>query len=132
VLVEALDLSDHVPGDVQELCSCLWEVTAPGDKITKKTIWPALELIFACESKSYEAVLVQLTGQQLKCPTALARIGGKMPHSTAFLRESGIGTPASVKKALNRLVKTKVVYRHEGKYKFVNSFLKSWLVWKNY
>jgi hypothetical protein len=76
----------------------MWEVTAPGGKVTKKTIWPALELIFARESKSYEAVLVLLTGQQLKCLTALARVGGKMPHSTAFLRVSGIGTPASVKK----------------------------------
>jgi hypothetical protein len=25
-----------------------------------------------------------------------------------------------------------VVYRHEGEYKFVNPFFKTWLLWKNY
>jgi hypothetical protein len=132
VLLKLMELADHVPGDVQELCSCLWENTAPGDDITNKAIGPALELIFARESKGYEAVLVQLTGQQLKCLTGLARVGGKAPLSAAFLRETGIGSPASVQKALNRLLKSKVIYRHEGEYKFVNPFLKSWLVWKNY
>lgn len=45
---------------------------------------------------------------------------------------NGITAPASIKKALNRLVQLKVIYRHEGEYKFVNPFFKSWLIWKNY
>jgi hypothetical protein len=132
VLPRIMELADYVPGDVQELCSCLWENTSPEESITLETIGPALELIFARESKGYEAVLVQLTGQQLKCLTGLARIGGKSPLSASFLRETGIGSPASVQKALKRLLKSKVIYRHEGEYRFVNPFLKSWLVWKSY
>ena len=132
MLTRVMGIADHVPGDVQELCACLWEATSPGDDITEKTIPPALELIFARESKGYEAVLVQLTGQQLSCLCGLARVGGTAPLSVAFLREVGIGSPASVQKALNRLLKSKIIYRYGGDYKFVNPFLKSWLVWKNY
>jgi len=132
MLTRIMDLADHVPGDVQELCACLWEATSPGDDVTEKALLPALELIFARESKGYEAILVQLTGQQLSCLSGLARVGGNAPLSVAFLKEVGIGSPASVQKALNRLLKSKLIYRYGGEYKFVNPFLKSWLVWKNY
>ena len=59
-------------------------------------------------------------------------MGGKSPLSSAFIQGVGISGPASIKKALNRLVQLKVIYRHEGEYKFVNPFFKSWLLWKNY
>jgi len=132
VLLMAFEIADRVPGDVQELCSCLWDTTSPGDQITKKNIGPALELIYARELKGYEAVLVRLTGQQLKCLTGLARMGGKTPLSAAFLKGVGIALPASVKKALSRLMQLKVIYRYEGEYRFVNPFFRSWLIWKSY
>jgi uncharacterized protein len=132
LLMMVMGIAENIPGDVQELCSCLWETTSPGDTICEPNIGLALELIFARESKTYEAVLVQLTGQQLRCLTGLARVGGDEPLSAAFLREVGIGSPPSVQKALARLMRLKVIYRHDGTYKFVNPFLKSWLVWKNY
>lgn len=132
VLTKALEIADNVPGDVQELCACLWEGTAEGANIKQKQIGSALELIYARESKGYEAALVQLTGQQLKCLTGLARMGGKAPLSADFLKGVGIALPASVKKALNRLVQLKIIYRHQGEYKFVNPFFRSWLIWKNY
>jgi len=68
----------------------------------------------------------------LKCLIGLARMGGEAPLSAAFIQGVGIAGPASIKKALNRLVQIKVIYRHEGEYKFVNPFFKSWLLWKNY
>lgn len=132
VLLRMIEIADAVPGDVQELCSCLWESTSYGDEINADSLGPALELIYARESKSYEAVLAQLTGQQLRCLTGLARPEGKAPLSAAFMQSVGIRSPASVQKALNRLLKTRVIYRHKGEYRFVNPFLKSWLLWKNY
>jgi hypothetical protein len=47
-------------------------------------------------------------------------------------RVVGISTPGSVQRALNRLEKLKTIYRHEGRYRFVNPFFKSWLIYKNY
>jgi hypothetical protein len=131
-MAKVIELAENVPGDVQELCEAIWETTAYRSTIHEDCIGPALELIYARESKGYEAALVQLTGQQLKCLVGLARMGGKAALSAAFIQGVGIAGPASIKKALNRLVQLKVVYRHEGEYKFVNPFFKTWLLWKNY
>ena len=67
-------------------------------------------------------------------PNLLKQLAGfiKAALSTAFIQGVGITGPTSIKKALNRLVQLKVVYRHEGEYKFVNPFFKTWLLWKNY
>lgn len=132
LLLKIFDIAEHIPGDIQELCGALWEITSPKDAISEAHIGPALELIYSREGKGYEAALVQLSGQQLKCLVGLARMGGKSPQSSAFVQGAGLALPASVKKALNRLVQLKIVYRHQGEYKFVNPFFKSWLLWKNY
>ena len=131
-IIKAIEIAENIPGDIQEICSCIWEVTIPDQRITEEDIGPALELIFSRESKGYEATLVQVTGQQLKCLTGLARLGGGSPFSGDFLRGSGIPLPGSVKKALDRLVQLKIIYRFQREYRFVNPFFKSWLIWKNY
>jgi len=122
----------NIPGDVQELCACIWDVTPAGESVTEKHMGPALGMIFARENKAYEASLVQLTGQQLRCLAALAKTGGKKPLSAEFLEESGIRTSSSVQAALKRLVRLKIIYRHEGTYRFANHFFGSWLIWKGY
>ena len=131
-MAKVIAIAENVPGDVQELCEALWETTSYKDVIHEANLASALELIYARESKGYESALVQMTGQQLKCLVGLARMGGKSPLSSAFIQGVGISGPASIKKALNRLVQLKIVYRHQGEYKFVNPFFKSWLQWKNY
>ena len=132
VMEKAFELADEIPGDIQQLCAALWEVTSYKGQITEDVIPNALQLIFARESKGYEAVLLQITALQLRCLVGLAQLGGKTPMSKDFLRETGIATPASVQRALSRLEKLKIIYRHEGRCKFVNPFLKSWLIHKDY
>ncbi len=131
-MAKVVEIAEDVPGDVQEFCEALWETSSYKDKIHEGSIGPALQLIYARETRGYEATLGQLTGQQLKCLVGLGRMGGRTPLSTAFIQGVGITMPASVKKALNRLVQLRVIYRHEGEYKFVNPFFKRWLLWKNY
>jgi len=131
VLSRVLEITYSIPGDTQQLCGALWEVTAKGKTVRVKDIPAALELIYTREIKGYEAVLVQLTGHQLKCLRGLARIGGKAPFSAGFLRETGIALPASVKQALNRLQRLKIVYRQDGEFRFVNPFFASWLLWRH-
>ncbi len=66
----------NVAGDIQQLCSALWDTTSYGDHILEEQIPSALEQIFAHESKGYETTLKIISGQQLKLLTGLARIGG--------------------------------------------------------
>ncbi len=121
-----------IPGDVQEVCACIWDVTSEGEQLTEKHLTPALSMIFARENKAYESALVQLTGQHLRCLVTLAKTGGMKPLSAEFLEESGIRAASSVQAALKRLVKLKIIYQHKGAYRFANPFFGSWLIWKGY
>jgi len=132
VLDLIFEIAEDIPGDIQQLCGAIWETTFYKDKIYASIIPKALQLIYAREFKGYEAILVQLTANQLKCLVGLAKIGGKAPLSTEFVREVGIELPASIKKALTRLIQLKIIYRYQREYKFVNPFFKSWLVFKNF
>ncbi len=132
VMQQVMEEAGEIPGDIQELCACLWDVTSPGDPVTPDLIEPALEVIFARERKAYEATLVQLTGQQLRCLVALARTGGRNPLSEDFMSLAGIGSPSSVQAALKRLIQLKIVYRQNKVYRLSNPFLGSWLIWKDY
>ena len=124
---EIFDLAADNPSDVQQLCSAIWERTVPGSKIGPDFLPTALQHIFATERKGYEYLIRPLTNQQLACLRALAETGGKHPQSQAFLRASGIRVPASVKRALQRLMDLEIIYGPEVDYKFFDPFFRQWL-----
>lgn len=126
------EIAQDIPGDIQQLCGAVWEITSYKDNITGDIIPAALELIYSRELKGYEAALSRLTGQQLRCLVGLATEGGKSPLSAEFIKATGISQPASVKRALNRLVDLNIIYRYQREYKFINPFFKSWLIYKNF
>jgi AAA+ ATPase superfamily predicted ATPase len=132
LLEKIFEIAQEVPGDVQQLCSALWETTLPGNNITADTIPSALELIYSRELKGYETTMAQVTAQQFRCLLALARVGGESPLSSGFLKAAGISQPGSVKKALNRLEKLRIIYKYKGEYRFINPFFRSWLIYKNF
>lgn len=120
------------PGDVQQLCGALWEVTPVRQKITMAHMSDAMQLIYSREAKGYEATLVQLTAQQMKCLCTLARLPELTPYTKAFLEASGIRQPGSVKKSLQRLTQLKIIYLQEQHLRFINPFFRTWLLWKGY
>lgn len=132
VLDIGFEITGGLPGDIQQYCGALWDTTNEKAHIDKQCIPEAMRLIFSREEKGYEAVLVQLTGQQLRCLVGLARFGGTAPYSGIFLRGVGISASSSVKKALQKLERLRVIYRYGDEYKFINPFFKSWLLWKNW
>lgn len=125
------EIAEYITGDVQQLCSAVWEISSYKESITEKHISEALMLIFARESKGYESVLVTLTALQLKCLVGLAKMGGDAPLSHHFSKNIGGILPASIKKSLTRLEQLKIIYKKNGVYKFINPFFKSWLITNN-
>lgn len=121
------DLAADNPSDVQQLCSAIWERTAPGTEIGLDFLPTALQHIFATERKGYEYLVRPLTNQQYACLRALAEVGGKQPQSQAFLQASGIRVPSSVKRALQRLMDLEIIYGPEVDYKFFDPFFRQWL-----
>jgi hypothetical protein len=132
VMDHIFEICINVAGDIQQLCSALWDTTSYGDYILEEQIPSALEQIFAHESKGYETTLKIISGQQLKFLTGLARIGGYTPTSSSFLKQSGIPQASSAQAALKRLLDLKIIFHYEKDYRFVNPFFRAWLLYKNF
>ena len=127
VYSKIFELTTGNPSDIQQFCSALWDCSTPGDNITIDDVPAALKHIFATERKGYEYLVRQLTKQQLACLRALAEVGGDHPQSKDFLAASGIKTPASVKRALQKLIKVEIVYDSDLNHKFFDPFFREWL-----
>jgi hypothetical protein len=132
LLATIFEIAQEVPGDVQELCAAIWDSTSSRQSITADIIPTALELIFSRERKVYENHLGLLTGQQLRCLVSIARLNGKAPFSTEFIRDSGIRQPGSIRKALERLITLNIIFIVGKEYKFVNPFFRTWLLRTGY
>ncbi|MFP4014834.1 MAG: AAA family ATPase [Chitinispirillaceae bacterium] len=127
-----LHITDENPGDTQQLCSAVYDISEAGSHIEVEKINEALQYLFAEERKGYEAHLARLTAIQLKCLTAVARTGGKNTSSREFIKQSGVAQPSTIRKALKRLEELKILFTKEGEYRFVNPFFAHWLVHMNY
>jgi len=130
-LQSVYSLSCGIPGDIQRLCACLWDISDDGDEIDASLLPDALKNIFAMESLAYERILHDISAQQLKTILALARIGGESTISQEFIQLTGITLPSSVHKAMKGLLTKRVVCSINANYKFSNPFFRCWLVVKN-
>ena len=130
VLQKVFEITNNIPGDIQQLCEALWEVASTRQIIGTNKLKSALELIFAREQKSYENYIGLLTDIQLRCLMAVARQGGKGVTSISFLKSAGFNNPSSVRRAVTRMVDINILFESGGEYKFINPFFRAWLIHK--
>jgi len=130
VLEKVFKIANNIPGDIQQLCEALWEVTSEKEIISPDKLKNALELIFAREQKSYENYVSLLTNIQLRCLMAIAKQGGKSVFSISFMKSAGFNNPSSVRRAITRLIKLSILFESGGEYKFINPFFRAWLPYK--
>ena len=57
-------------------------------------------------------------------PRQLLRLG----YSTAFLAAASTRNAASVRRAVDRLVKEELVFHNAAEYRFVNPFFREWIL----
>ena len=130
VLEKVFKIANNIPGDIQQLCEALWEVTLEKEIIGLDKLKNAIELIFAREQKSYENYISLLTNIQLKCLMAIAKEGGNSVFSISFMKSAGFNNPSSVQRAITRLTKLNILFESGGEYKFINPFFRAWLPYK--
>ena len=118
---------DDIPGDVQELCEGLCDVTDGRREVVMDDLAPALKVVYAREGDKFESFTSKLSPIQFRMLVALALRGGINVQSVAFLSEAGIGNAASARRALTRLEDLRYIYRYRGEWKFTSAFFKSWL-----
>lgn len=127
-LETAFDAACDITGDVQQLCSELWNCTDAGDVVEIGTIPLALARIHHAEQEANSRIIDLLTPGQVRVLIGLARVGGGSPTSKRFLVESGVAQPSSVTKSLSRLVGRGLVYRSAKGYEFFSPFFRTWLL----
>jgi len=125
---QIFSLAENNPSDVQQICSAIWDCSAVGQTISSNQLELAINRIFATERKGYEALVRPLTDIQMRCLRGLAKFGGDQPQSKKFLTETGIQLPASVRRALDRLIDLELIYGRNANYKFFDPFFRQWIL----
>ena len=118
----------QISGDVQQLCEAIWSTTSYGDELMSESLTDALELIFSHERMNYERIYSELTEFQSRVLLAIAKYGGKAIYSNSFLSDGGFTNSSSVKKSIEKLIKIEVLFHSDKEYRFINPFLKKWLL----
>jgi len=119
--------ANDIPGDVQELCEALCDVTEGRKAIVSADVSEALRIVYAREGDKFESFTARLTPIQFKMLVALAVRGGTNVQSVAFLAEAGISNAASARRALSRLEELRHIYAFRGEWRFNSTFFRSWL-----
>lgn len=127
LLSRLFEICHDVPGDIQRLCQCLWDATSSGDHLDTSLLDKALLQLFSNEERAYSILLEYVTGQQLKCLRALSEQGGTASLGGEFLAMTGITTNSSVQRAMNSLVKKRILFRDGKAYRFCDPFFGEWI-----
>lgn len=117
---------DH-PNSVQKLLYHLWFEVEEGQTAHMEDAKAALEAAVLMEVSEFERTFMNLTQMQSSVLEALASYEGEQYTGGKFLELTGIRSPSSVSKTLERLVEIGLLIRREGRYCFANPFYGHWL-----
>ncbi|MCK5156480.1 MAG: ATP-binding protein [Spirochaetales bacterium] len=131
IIEKIFTITDMITGDIQQVCEAIWSTSSHGDEITNDSFYKAVELIFSHENVVYQRIFGELTGFQLKVLKGVAQYGGREIYSNNFFEKNGFTNASSVKRAIDKLIKVKILFIYKKEYKFANPFFKLWLL-KNY
>ena len=113
---------------MQQLCEAIWSTSSYGDTLTNKSLADALELIFSHERMSYERIYSSLTEFQLRVLLTLVQYGGREIYSHSFMSNANITNTSSLRKTIEKLIRTEIIFHSEDEFKFINPFFKKWLI----
>ena len=122
-----IGFADGVSGDVQELCDALWSVTDEGRTASEADIPKALAVVFAREKNGFENAIADLTPNQLTVLRRLAQRDSVHVFTSAFMDSVRISSSGAIKRAVNSLVASRIIYQQHTEYKFANPFFREWL-----
>ncbi len=124
LLKEIFDMAGGITGDVQQFCEALWSSTEAGSDITQEHVGVAIDLLISRENQSFQTILARLTAFQARVLEVLAEMGGEKPTSKEFMKMCNTHNPSAVTQTLDRLAQTKIIYRTQEQWKFMNPVLR--------
>ena len=127
VLEAILDTCQDNPGDAQRFCTALWQVTRQDQQIVETDLVQAWTMIFAMQEDQYEMILQNLSPQQSQVLRARGQAGSHSNLGKEFIENTGISLLPSVTKALDGLIKKRIVQKTGTTYRLCDPFLGAWL-----
>jgi hypothetical protein len=115
-----------VPGDVQQLCAALWDVSDPSETISLPALGLAYERIFAQELEGFRTLLSGLTALQLRVLESIANNGTINLFSMESQQTIG-ASGSSIRRSLTALERKWILANDHGEIYFNNPFLKQFL-----
>ncbi len=113
----------EITGDIQQLCSALWQSSKEGTELSSKTLDAAYQRIFSQEIEGFRNLLGNLPALQLRVLKDIARNGTENIYS----RESQTrinASSSSIRRAVDALIDKWVLVRDHNTIYFNNPFLR--------
>ena len=127
IAARVFGITQRVSGDVQQVCSALWNVSSTGEIIGDAHLDAAIDLILGEESKTNELIWAELSEKQASCLQVLAANPLLPPAGADFARLSGIHSASTVTRSLDSMTDRGLLFKQEGRYSFFTPFFRMWV-----
>lgn len=125
----AYDLVHGTTGEMQQICSTIWDILPDGAPVDMAVLEKGIQKILTIYEKYFSAIYRKLTIKQADVLKELARVNGKGPYSVEFQNATGqpLGT---IQKGIRKLEKEEVIYQPYGEsdYRFIDPFFQAWVI----
>jgi hypothetical protein len=116
----------EITGDIQQLCSALWQSSDSGTVIGSTTLDAAYERIFGQEIEGFRSIIGGLPPLQRRVLKRIAELGTGGLYSTQSQQEIG-ASGSSIRRAVEGLVDKWILVSDETEIRFNNPFLRMFL-----
>jgi len=127
IAARIFEATQRVSGDVQQLCSALWNVSSARETLGDAHLDAAIDLILGEESKTNELIWAELSERQASCLQVLAANPLLPPAGADFARLSGIHSASTVTRSLDSMTDRGLLFKQEGRYSFFTPFFRMWV-----
>ncbi len=125
---EVFRFTSEVAGDVQQMCHALWESSSPGEILGRDRMNGAIEQVIFKDLMGFETLLDTISERQMGVLRAVVLRGGEHPYAEEFLQDVGTRQTATVRVALEGLVKKRILVRQGRSYRTYSPFFAAWLL----
>ena len=126
-----LSVTGGHPYYTQQLCHEVYNTAVPKNEISDKDIHVSIASCLHAQSYAYTTIWESLASKQRNIVIALAKASATNIYSKDFISQFGLGTVASVQRAMDALVKKGIVEKENGHYMLSDIFFIEWINAKN-
>lgn len=117
----------EITGDVQQLCSAIWQSSKPGSTVGKTTLEAAYQRIFGQEIEGFRTVIGNLPALQLRVLKEIAHNGIQNIYSRETQQRIDASS-SSIRRAVIALVDKWILVQDHKEIFFNNPFLRRFIV----